>query len=150
MNSSLSTAVAKDISSFMNSKGGTLFVGIADDKKILGIQKDFETFGQGKQNDDGFQLHFVQIMKNLLGVSSLELILLRFEELDGQRIARIDVTRSEEPVYLKVGDKTEFYVRIQGSSHPLNLEEAVKYISSHWPRYSRKIDDQKTPTTNNV
>jgi hypothetical protein len=132
VNSVVGLAVAKAIASFMNAKGGTLLIGVDDSGQILGVEKDFLTFGPEKQNADGFQLHLVQLVKNYLGIEHMEQTHVKFETVDGKTIARITIDRSPTPVFLKVNDKTEFYVKMGNSSQPLNSEETVRYVQSHW------------------
>jgi predicted HTH transcriptional regulator len=45
-------AVLKSIAGFMNTHGGTLLVGVADDGAIVGIEEDFAFLG--KKNVDGW------------------------------------------------------------------------------------------------
>jgi predicted HTH transcriptional regulator len=42
----------------MNAEGGTLIIGVDDEYKVLGLQKDYETLK--KQNPDGFEIELRQ------------------------------------------------------------------------------------------
>lgn len=50
INKKLEYVVAKTISAFLNSEGGTLIIGVDDDENILGLEKDMQTLS--KQNTD--------------------------------------------------------------------------------------------------
>ena len=139
-------AVAKAIASMMNSRNGVVLIGVDNSGKILGLDLDFSTFKPEKQNVDGFQLHLLQVVRNLLGVESMDYFRTDFESHEGKLIARVDVSRSKTPVFLKRdGGHSEFYVRFGNSSPPLNTEEAVRYIQSHWPQ----IRNWQAPTNQN-
>jgi predicted HTH transcriptional regulator len=46
--------IAKSIVCFLNSrKGGTLLIGVADDKSILGLENDFKKSPLRNKNEDG-------------------------------------------------------------------------------------------------
>jgi hypothetical protein len=61
-------AVARAISSFMNSDGGFLLIGIDDEKDIIGLEKDL---AQTHNNLDEFELTFTNTINNYLGKSVL-------------------------------------------------------------------------------
>ena len=63
-------AILKTIAAFMNSEGGTLFVGVVDNGNILGIEKDFETFSDRK-NWDGWSNTLVNIVRKQIGTEVL-------------------------------------------------------------------------------
>lgn len=133
-NPALGLAVAKVLSSFMNAtEGGTLLIGVDNKGEVLGLERDFSTFDHEKQNRDGFELHFTQIMRNYLGVEPMRHIHLKFEIISEKTIARIEVEPASQPIYVRSGGKTEFYARIGNASQPLNVEDTVRYIKSRWP-----------------
>src|SRR5207302_6489257 len=53
-------AVLKTVAAFLNTEGGDLLIGVADDGSIVGIEQDeFES-------DDRFMLHLAQVIRNAL------------------------------------------------------------------------------------
>jgi len=64
-NKTLESIIAKTIASFMNSGGGKLFIGVDDEGKILGIEKDYDTLRN--KNKDGFFLQLTQVINQYLG-----------------------------------------------------------------------------------
>ena len=65
VNKKLEYASVKAVSSFLNTEGGILIIGVDDNKNIIGIEKDLQMLP--KQNTDGFELHFRQLIKKYLG-----------------------------------------------------------------------------------
>ena len=57
-----------------------------------------------------------------------------FETLGGRAIAVVDVPASPRPVYLRDGDRFEFYVRDGNSTRGLDVRAAQTYVEDHWPR----------------
>lgn len=123
------------VSSFLNSEGGKLFIGVADDGKIIGLNKDYSTFT--KPNADGFKQHFDNLINNYLGKEFHPYISLKIESIEGKEICVVEVTRSDIPVFLKSKDKDgkpkeEFFIRASASSQPMGMKEANDYIALRW------------------
>lgn len=59
-------AVLKSVAGFMNNNGGTLLVGVADDRTVLGIEQDYPLLGR-KQNIDGWELWLTDALTTTLG-----------------------------------------------------------------------------------
>jgi hypothetical protein len=61
----------KNVAAFLNSEtGGTLFIGIADDKRIVGLEKDYQSLGKRESHDkdrDRFQVHLGNLLSQKLG-----------------------------------------------------------------------------------
>ncbi|MFQ5828043.1 MAG: RNA-binding domain-containing protein [Candidatus Methylomirabilia bacterium] len=54
-------AVLKTIAAFLNTEGGDLLIGVADDRTVFGIERD------GLENDYRFMRHLIQVVRNGLG-----------------------------------------------------------------------------------
>jgi hypothetical protein len=125
----METATA--ISSFMNTDGGFLLIGIDDDKNIIGLENDL---AQTHKNLDKFQLTFTNSINTYLGKVNRLLISIRFDKAEGKDVAIIRVKPSPHPVYLKCeNNKEEFYIRSGNSSQRLDISDATQYIKEHWP-----------------
>lgn len=46
-----SSIIMKTIAGFLNSKGGSLFIGVSDSGEIIGLQNDYEYFGKSASSD---------------------------------------------------------------------------------------------------
>lgn len=131
VNKKLQKVIAKTVCGFLNTSGGTLIIGVADDGTILGIDDDIKSVS--RQDRDGFQQVLTQTLSNYIGESAVQpYIDITFEELDGNEICAVFIHSSHGPVYLYDGDNNEFYIRFGNSTKPLNLEESHNYISQRW------------------
>jgi len=129
-NKVLEYVIARNISAFMNTDGGTLIIGVDDEKNILGLEQDYSTLQ--KKNTDGFELHLIEIINYYIGKKYHHYINTRFEAVNKKEICIIKISPSHEPVYLKADDKNEFFIRAGNSTQPLDVKEANEYITLHW------------------
>ena len=56
----------------------------------------------------------------------------RFEQLEGNEICVVDVSRAPIPAYMRGDQGSEFYVRTGNTSRLLDSAETVRYIAMHW------------------
>ena len=128
-------ACIKTIAGFMNTKNGTLLIGVADNKEVLGLDLDFESFGNKTDLLDEFQKHLDNLVEKYIGNSAYSLIKISFPEIEGKMVCRIDVDfRKSGPIYVKNKTKNieEFYIRRAASTTALNPSEMINYIDNHW------------------
>ena len=131
VNKALTKVVAKTLAAFMNSQGGTLLIGVADNGEVLGLDKDFASLG-AKGNRDGYEIAFRNAIDAYLGGDKNPGIELTFSELEGKTVAVAACQPHSEPVFLEDGNSSEFYVRAGNTSRPLNVKEASDYIKARW------------------
>ena len=116
--SSLKTIVA-----FLNSNGGTLYLGVDDDGEILGISED------NFPSDDKFQLHFNNLFNDKIGRQFGKYVNSEILQIDGKSVFKVACSRSDDPVfYLENQRNEEFYVRQGPSSVQLSMSEFKDYI----------------------
>ena len=128
----LELMVIKTIAGFMNSLGGTLLIGVADDGNIVGIEKDIKTLGS-KQSRDGFALWLTGLLDSVLGPTATSNVTVSFDESAGQLVCRVDVQRSAKPTFVRGGKgEADLYVRLNNGTRLLNTADALEYTSSHW------------------
>lgn len=126
-------AVARAVSSFMNTDGGFLLIGVDDDKNIIGLEDDL---AQTHESLDEFERTFTNAINTYLGKVYRPLIGIRFDKADGKDVAVVRAKPSPYPVYLKCEEqKEEFYIRSGNTSQRLDMSEANLYIKDHWPDY---------------
>lgn len=108
--------IAKEIAAFMNSRGGTLYLGVKDDGTVVGIEKDFPVLGKApvrewgkddsgyayKANRDGYAQKVRNLIVGYLGGSAAAQIPdLQWHEAGGRTYATLEVPPTgEEIVYL--------------------------------------------------
>ncbi|PJA89522.1 MAG: hypothetical protein CO137_03800 [Candidatus Magasanikbacteria bacterium CG_4_9_14_3_um_filter_32_9] len=130
VNKKLEYAIVKSISSFLNSEGGSLIIGVDDKGIIVGIENDYKTFKNG--NFDVFSLKLINNINNFLGKENHQFIDIKKETIEERQICLINISKANNPVYLNNNGNEEFFIRASASSQPLSMKEAHIYIKSHW------------------
>jgi len=130
VNKKLEYVVAKTVSAFLNTEGGTLIIGVDDDDNILGLERDLKTLT--KQNNDGFELHLRQVIKKYLGDYFEKYIKVTFPKVDDKEICKIQISRSGKPVFITFEGTESFFVRNGNASIPKNRQEQSEYEKIHW------------------
>ncbi len=115
--------VLKTIAAFLNSQGGTLLVGVADDGNITGLRSEMDSFF--KASRDEFLKHFKNILKRSIGETFYPLIDYDTVDVNGVQVLRVDCRESDKECFV---DSTEFYVRTNPATDQLNGEKMVEYI----------------------
>jgi len=129
-------SIAKTIAGFMNSEGGTLFIGVDDEGNIVGLDYDFAALG--RQDQDKFLQVFVQLVSNTIGKEFLQFVReTTFVPIDGKVIFVATVAKSHQPACVVDRGEPEFYVRVHNTTRLLNTREALEYSKMHWPLQSR-------------
>jgi len=124
-------AVLKTIAAFLNTEGGDLLIGVADDGSIVGIERD------RLDNEDKFMLHLAQVVRNGLGDRAGTCIDPKCQVVQGKTVCVVSCQRSPEPVYLKwkgmeSSAEGDFFVRSGPGTVKLSPESAAKYIDTRF------------------
>lgn len=125
--------IAKTIAAFLNSNGGTLFIGVKDDGGISGIEQDYRTLTK-RPNSDGFKQNLVNVINNYLGKEYSKYLTILIEKVDEKDICIIKVSKSNTGAILKNNAKEEFFIRSSNTTQELNMSEAMNYINKHFSR----------------
>lgn len=131
VNKALEYVVVKTVAGFMNTEGGTLLIGVEDNKNIFGLSSDFKTLGK-YQNKDGFENLLTTLLLDAFGKDSSPFIKITFHTLDGKEICKIVINSSPKPVYTKDEKGSHLYIRTGNSTCELDAREAVDYCRAHW------------------
>lgn len=121
VNKKLEHVIAKTVAAFMNSDGGSLFIGVDDHGNAIGLELDYSTLK--KTDRDGFQLHLGNILDAYLGKDVMKLWKFDWPLYDDKQLCHVQVKRANKPVYVTYEGKEEFFVRKEGSSQPLSRAE---------------------------
>lgn len=126
----------KNLAAFLNSEGGTLFIGVDDDGNILGLEKtDFASF-KGDNKKDEFVKHFDNLVQNYFGNNMVHKFKVEFETIDNKTIALIHIKdKAAAPVIITNPEKNnqeEFYVRRNASAVALTMYEMLNYSKENW------------------
>ena len=131
-NRALEAVVLKTLAGFMNADGGTLLIGVTDDGQIVGIEHDFQTLR--KPSCDGFEQAIMTMVATKLGTNHCQLLQIIFHSVQNQSICRVITAPSPRPVFLTYEGGRKFYLRTGGSTREMDVQEAVEFIATRWPR----------------
>jgi serine/threonine protein kinase len=120
----LEYGVLKTIAAFLNTDGGKLVIGRADDGIINGIEIDYPTLE--RQSADGWRCAFDDLLSSHLGTQVMNFVDLRLEPSHGKTIAVVSCARREEPTLV---DDRDFFVRRTGSTVKLSMRDALVWQS---------------------
>ncbi|MFZ4563615.1 MAG: helix-turn-helix domain-containing protein [Bacteroidales bacterium] len=127
-NQAVERACLKTISAFLNSKGGTLLIGVRDDGSIEGIESDKFV------NEDKFLLHLWTLIRTCLGREVSRYLRTHLEKMEEKMVCVVQCLQSSRPVFLRQpGFNEEFFIRVGPSSNAMDISEALKYIADHFP-----------------
>ncbi|MGH8226523.1 MAG: RNA-binding domain-containing protein [Steroidobacteraceae bacterium] len=124
-------AALKAIAAFLNSDGGDLLIGVADDGAIVGIERD------QLDNEDKFMRHLAQVVRNGLGDRAGTCIDPKTQIVEGKTVCIVSCQRSPEPVFLKwkgieATGEGDFFVRSGPGTVKLPPESAREYIRTRY------------------
>ncbi len=116
-------AVLKTLAAFLNTDGGALVIGVADDGTPVGIEADkFDS-------EDKMSLHLTNLVKGRMGAATLPLIHQQFDDYEDCRVLRVSCERSPQAVYIKAsGDQEQFFIRGGPSTIELTGRQMVDYL----------------------
>ena len=124
-------AALATIAAFLNTEGGDLLIGVADDRTVLGIDHD------RLETDDKFLRHLAQAVRTGLGDRAATCIDAKTQIVEGQTVCLVSCQRSPEPVYLRwcgveetpAGD---LYVRSGPGTVRLSASNAGAYVATRF------------------
>jgi predicted HTH transcriptional regulator len=126
VNKDLMHSILKTIAGFSNSDGGTLLIGISDDKLVLGLDKDYDTLK--RKDKDGFIQYLTQMILNNLGINIMRNISINIKTVSGKDVCQIEVLPANEPIFLTYNGKDEFFIRTANMTIPLTIKESYVYL----------------------
>jgi hypothetical protein len=112
-------ASLKNIVGFLNSDGGNLLVGVADDGTLSGIEDDFFV------SLDKYKLNFKNALHSKIGAEYYPLIDFDIFSINGKLILKVECKPSSEPCFY---DENEFYVRTNPATDKLEGKKQHEYI----------------------
>lgn len=121
-------SVLKTIAAFLNSKGGTLFIGVNDKGELVGVENDkFPT-------DDKMLLHLIDLVKNHIGEQFIQYLDVNFKLINDMKILKVDSLVAEEPAYLRFEKQEYFYIRTGPATNALPISKIHKYIKNRFKK----------------
>ena len=125
-------ASLKTIAAFLNTEGGDLLLGVADEGTAVGIEHD------RLDTRDKFMLHLAQVVRNGLGDRAGTCIDPEVQIVDGKEVCVVSCQRSPEPVFLswkglEQENGGDFFVRSGPGTVKLSPDSAREYIRTRFP-----------------
>jgi predicted HTH transcriptional regulator len=114
----------------MNAGGGSLFIGVSDAGKPMGIDRDLKVIPRGDL--DGFENWLTTLLENSIGGAATSNVAVVFPKVNGSTVCQVVVRPGASPTYVTVKGEDWFYVRLGNSTRRLPTREAVGYIKQHW------------------
>jgi hypothetical protein len=119
-------AVLRTIAGFLNAKGGTLLVGIADDGVAVGLSAD--KFA----SEDKMGLHLVNLVRDRIGDVFLPYVHGHFDEQDGHRVLAVRCEKGPKPAFVKDGSSQRFFVRGGNATSELAGASVTDYVKQRF------------------
>jgi predicted HTH transcriptional regulator len=113
------------VSAFLNSEGGTLLIGVADDGTVTGFDED------NFDSDDKALLHFNNLVDRHIGTEFSRYIDSRIIEVGEKRVLSVHCVPAPAPAILDAAKGEEFYVRSGPASRCLTLKQFHDWLRKH-------------------
>ena len=131
-------SIAMTVSSFGNSHGGFVYIGIDKTGKIVGLAKDLK-LGKFSNYGDLFANHIRDTLGEMLQDKTFiaSKIRMKFRNIDDNTTCIIQVLPSNQPLFLQTSEGEEFYVRSQVAprAEKMTGQEQFRYIKERFPNY---------------
>jgi predicted HTH transcriptional regulator len=115
----------KTVAGFMNSEGGTLLVGVADNGVVTGFDED------NFASEDKALLHFNNLVNQYIGPEFSRYLDSAVITVQGKQVIRAFCMPAKAPAILKNGQSEEFYVRSGPASRQLSLSQFYEWLQNH-------------------
>lgn len=125
-------SVLKTIIAFLNSNGGTLLIGVDDERRVLGLENDYSISWKGTK--DSFLLELSDYIQNAISLDNYtKYVSVDFHQIEDREICMVQVEKALQPVFYKKGDTKVLFVRVDNKTLPLDdPEEISDFIKENW------------------
>ena len=127
--SRMEDAVVKTIAGFLNTHGGTLFIGVKDDRSVPGTGAEFD-------DEDKMGLVLQNRVNRSIGRSAWAAIHANFHDIDGARVLVVECEKASRPAFVKQKrdgiDLERFYMRTNNATEELLGNELHEYLRSRF------------------
>jgi len=122
--------VAKTVAGFANTNGGTLLVGVHDDKYPVGLEHDLALVKP--PTPDGYVNWMDTMLENRFGFIFVKIVTISTEQVDGHDVCRINVPRAAEPMWSTFKDTEKLFVRRNNSTREVPADEIDSFIAERF------------------
>jgi len=126
----LRLATLKTLVAFLNTKGGTLLIGVEDKGDIYGLENDFSFFlNKQKTPRDLFEQELTNLICDRIGKAFAQHITICFEEIEGKQVCGIIVKKAKQKAFYKKNEHI-FYFRVNCTTRTFEtLGEWFDYLA---------------------
>jgi hypothetical protein len=123
--------IVETVASFMNSKeGGVLFIGVDDNGKVVGIEREYSAVNPQKANWDGYLLFINDLLRNGLEAKTTYGLYKIHKHINSSLVVcYIIVNPSDGPVFFN----KKFFIRDIAQTRKLEGLDAHEYMKKRWP-----------------
>ena len=131
--------ISKTMASFLNTDGGTLIIGVQENKnnnkdEIIGIESEFEFLKD--PCEDGYRRMLVDVIKDYFPKEIFnhlnQYLQINFENINDNLVCGITASKSDQKVFIHLKGVDHFYIRTDASSRELLGVEIVDYCEKHF------------------
>jgi type I restriction enzyme, R subunit len=136
--------VTKTVAAFLNSSGGTLLIGVRNDRTIHGLTDDYAQVNPA--NADGLVNWLDTMLDNSIGKSAAARIKISIlavgQDLGGGDICRVDVPAASRPTWAKTSKQDRVFFRRRNNSTvsftDTETEALAEFMADRWPALQPK------------
>lgn len=114
--------IYQTMGAFFNADGGTILIGVRDDKEIIGINETLYT------DKDRLKNEITSTINNRFGKYFTLEIDIDFEEIQEKIILRIDCYKAKRPAFFKENGNHRYFVRAEASNLELKGMELYHFL----------------------
>jgi type I restriction enzyme R subunit len=124
--------VVKTVAGFLNGRGGTLLIGVTDDRRPVGLEDDYVLVRPS--NADGYVGWLDTMLENAVGHAGAHRVEIRIDVVNGQDVCRIDVPASSRPIWAKTSEtEPVLYERRNNSTRAVPADELAAFLAERFP-----------------
>lgn len=131
-NLALVQAVVKTIAAFGNTVGGTLWIGVDDKGKSMGLEGDYR--GWAGDKDKFERVLRTDISNSIEAAFCAKCVQVDFPLRQDIEVCRVVVHRWSFPLFVKDGPNQVFYVRDGNRSVPLQGDALMRFCEKRFPK----------------
>lgn len=122
----------KSIAAFANHEGGRIYIGVTDDKEIVGLRWDFLL--TSLPNVDKWQLFFRDVIRDKFkdGAMINEYVELTCFNVKDRTVARIDVTRRSALTFVRRDGQNILFRRQGNRTTSVDISEMEEFLAARW------------------
>ena len=125
--------IARELCSFVNTRGGDLLIGVGDGGKVEGLAPGGARLS--RQERDRMLTWLTNVIVGYFGAEHDRHFDREIVEVDGLDILHCIITESKDgpvPLSKRLEGKYDFFVRAGSTCRPLNSRETIEYVKTKW------------------